>query len=569
MALPVLRCNIGKPVSGMAIFVHRATPCGNPAAKIFSPARFAAMRPARDTGAMTDTPIERIARSLPRQYPGPGGAAAVLRNGEVILRHAWGFANAERRIPFTPHTLFRMCSITKQFACATLLDRMADPAALDGDLRAHLPLLDGAPPTTLHLAHNQSGLRDYWAVAMLHGSPAEAPFGPEESARVIGATRSLHFAPGTQYSYVNQNFRLLTEMLEARTGRSFAELLRDGIFDRAGMETAFLAADTRAMPDGTEGYEGTQATGFRPAVNRIHWTGDAGIGACLDDMIAWEKHIDATRDDDASLYRRLSAPVAFADGAPAFYGFGLARGTEFGRAATGHGGALRGWRSNRLHLASERLSVVVMLNHLSDAHAAMLDLLAAALGEERAAPPAGLPPPPWCGAYADPQTGLSARIEPASTGRIRLRFGHGPELLDLRSDGSADNTQTRLQPTPQGLRMDRAKENTTTLLRPVAGEPRLDAVGRYRCEELAADLTIADAGGALYGGFSGMLGGGRMELLDPIGPDLWALPCPRALDHAPPGDWTIAIRRDAGGRATGATVGCWLARGLRYDRIAA
>jgi len=28
---------------------------------------------------MTDTPIERIARALPRQYPGPGGAAAVLR----------------------------------------------------------------------------------------------------------------------------------------------------------------------------------------------------------------------------------------------------------------------------------------------------------------------------------------------------------------------------------------------------------------------------------------------------------------------------------------------------------
>ena len=332
---------------------------------------------------MTDTPIERIALDLPRRFPGPGGAAAVLRDGEVILRHAWGFANAERRIPFTPRTLFRLCSITKQFACATMLDRLTDPTVLDDALRASLPMLDGAMPRTLHLAHNQSGLRDYWAVAMLHGSPVEAPFGAEESARVIAGTRSLHFTPGTRYSYVNQNFRLISEMLEAHTGRSFADLLRTGVFDRAGMETALLAADTRAMPDGTEGYEGTQASGFRAAVNRIHWTGDAGLGASLDDMIAWEQHVDATRDDAASLYRRLSAPVAFADGAPAFYGFGLARSTEFGRAATGHGGALRGWRSNRIHLASERLSVVVMFNHLSDAHAAMLDLLAAALGEER------------------------------------------------------------------------------------------------------------------------------------------------------------------------------------------
>lgn len=515
---------------------------------------------------MTDSPIERIARDLPRTYPGPGGAVAVLRDGEVLLRHAWGYANAEQRIAFTPRSLFRICSITKQFVCGTLLDRLDDPCALDGDLRAHLPLLEGPMPGTLHLAHNQSGLRDYWAVAMLHGSPAEAPFGPEDSDRVIAGTRTLHFAPGTRYSYVNHNFRLLGEMLERRTGRSLAELLREGIFARAGMGSAILAADTRALPDGTEGYEGSQASGFRPAVNRIHWTGDAGIGACLDDMIAWEKHIDATRDDAASLYQRLSAPVAFADGTPAQYGFGLMRGMEFGRAVTGHGGGLRGWTSRRLHLAAERISVVVLFNHMSDPGSAALDLIAALLGEPRNAPPEDLPAPDWCGAYLDPETGLSVRIEPQGTGRLRLRFGQGAETLSLRSDGSASNAQTCITMTPQGLRMERAKDNQVTTLQPLEGPTRLDAAGRYRCAELEAELTVVDAGGALYGGFSGFLGRGRMELLDPIGPDVWALPCPRALDHAPPGDWTITFHRDGAGRATFATVGCWLARGLRYDR---
>ncbi|WP_255568857.1 D-aminopeptidase [Roseomonas alba] len=519
------------------------------------------------TVLMTDTPIERIARGLPLAYPGPGGAVAVLRDGEVLLRHAWGYANAEQRIPFTPRTLFRICSITKQFVCATLLDRLDDPCALDGDLRAYLPLLDGKLPSTLHLAHNQSGLRDYWAVAMLHGSPAEAPFGPEESRRVIAGARSLHFAPGSRYSYVNHNFRLIGEMLEARTGRSLAELLRDGVFDRAGMHSAILAADTRAMPDGTEGYEGTQVSGFRPAVNRIHWTGDAGIGASLDDMIAWEKHIDATRDDPGSLYRRLSAPVAFADGMPAHYGFGLARSMELGRAATGHGGGLRGWTSRRLHLAAERISIVVLFNHISDPSSAALDLLAALLDEPRSTAPEDLPPPSWCGAYVDPETGLSVRIDPVSPGRLRLRFGQSGETLALQSDGDAVNAQTRLVPTPEGLRMERVKDNQVSMLRPADGSPRLDAEGRYRCAELDAELTIVDAGGALYGAFSGFLGRGRMELLDPIGTDLWALPCPRALDHTPPGDWTIAIHRDGAGRATAATVGCWLARGLRYDRV--
>ena len=73
--------------------------------------------------------------------------------------------------------------------------------------------------------------------------------------------------------------------------------------------------------------------------------------------------------------------------------------------------------------------------------------------------------------------------------------------------------------------------------------------------------------GTLPGACSGPLGRGRMEQLEPIGPDLWALPCPRALDVSPPGDWTLAFRRDGAGRITGATIGCWLARGLAYDRV--
>ncbi|RAI58710.1 D-aminopeptidase [Roseicella frigidaeris] len=512
------------------------------------------------------TRLDRLARRLPRTYPGPGGALAVLRQGEVLLRHAWGFANAERRIPFTPQTLFRLCSITKQFTCAAMLEACPDPAVLDAAIRARLPRLGAAAPGALHCAHNQSGLRDYWAVAMLHGSPVEAPFGDAEAMRVIAGTASLHFAPGTRYSYVNQNFRLLSEALETETGQGFAALLRR-LFERAGMPTAFLAADTRAMPDGTEGYEGSQAGGFRAAENRILWTGDAGLGASLEDMIAWERFLDAGRDDPGSLPARLAAPVAFAGGAPAPYGFGLARGTAFGHALLGHGGALRGWRSHRLYVPAERISVVVLFNHLSDAHAAAMEALATVLDAPMPGPDAALPMPAWAGAYAEPETGLLARIEPAMPGRLRLRFGHSPELLDLQPDGSATNGQTRLQPGPAGLWLERPQENFRSRLEPLNGMPATDIAGRYRCEELEAELHIAAAGGLPYGGFAGVLGQGRMELLEPVAQDVWTLPCPRALDHTPPGDWTLAFRRGADGQVEGVRLGCWLARGLDYRRI--
>jgi D-aminopeptidase len=520
--------------------------------------------------------LDHALAAIPGRFPGPGGAVAVLRDSEVLLRHSWGWANAERRIPFTPKTLFRMCSITKQFTCGVALDAFPDLSVLDDDVRARLPHLEQAPPRALHLCHNQSGLRDYWAVAMLHGSPVEAPFGDQEAHRLIGSTRTLHFTPGTRYSYVNQNFRILSDILQARTGRSFAELLRTRIFDRAGMESAILAADTRAMPDGAEGYEGTQARGFRAAENRIVWTGDAGLGATLDDMIAWERFIDATRDDPTSLYSRLAAPVQFDDGAEAAYGFGLQRTTEFGRRSTGHGGALRGWRSHRLYIPSERLSVVVMFNHLSDARAAASMLVAAALDEAQPGAQAkdthGMPDPVWLGAYVEPETGLAVRIDrpddALAGGEIRLRYGHSPERLQLQSDGSAHGASVRLYARDDGLVMERTAENHTSRLSPRGGAPDHDAAGQYRCAELDAELSVADAGGTLYGAFSGALGQGRMEVLEPIAADLWALPCPRALDHTPPGDWTLSFRRDEAGAVAGAQVGCWLARGLRYDRLA-
>ena len=126
---------------------------------------------------------------------------------------------------------------------------------------------------------------------------------------------------------------------------------------------------------------------------------------------------------------------------------------------------------------------------------------------------------------------------------------------------------TRLRPAPDGLWLDRPQENQSSLLRPAGGEAAPDITGRYHCAELDADLLVTDAGGVPFGGFSGFLGQGRMEMLEPIGPDLWALPCPRALDHTPPGDWTLAFRRDGAGRAEMVTLGCWLARGLPYRRV--
>ena len=121
-------------------------------------------------------------------------------------------------------------------------------------------------------------------------------------------------------------------------------------------------------------------------------------------------------------------------------------------------------------------------------------LLAAVLGEDRPKQSAIVPAPGWLGAYIEPETGLAARIDAGPAGQVRLRYGHRAELLDLHSDGTASNRQgTKLRQGDGGLWMDRPHENQSSRLHPCDGTPATDMAGRYRCEELDAELTIADA----------------------------------------------------------------------------
>ena len=504
--------------------------------------------------------------ALPKRHPGPGGVAGVMKDGRIVAVRAWGYANLDNGQPMTAATRLPICSISKQFTCQVLLATVADPARLDARVAEYLPAFTGTLPTVRQLCDNQSGLRDYWALTVLQGAKAEQEFRRDDALPLIARMKTGHFAPGTAYSYCNCNYRILSELIESETGSALDDLYRTHVWGPAGMKTTVLTADTRHPEDGVVGYEGSDATGFFPAENGIFWIGDAGISASLEDMLAYEGWIDATRDDENSLYRRISAPPQFADGKPAAYGYGLAHHQIAGQAFTGHAGALRGFRAQRLNARDARLSVVVLFNHEGDVFGAAQSLIEAALGVQSPEPPAI--PEGWEGQWlAD--DGLLVQVE-AGRRSATLRYATGGEAVTLAPDGTLSAPGVVLSQAGGGLRMVRSKDNTAPGLTPLAMVAAADATeiaGRYHSDELGAELVIEARDGAAYARFAGLLGAGRMERMAPAGHDVWIVATRRSMDAPAPGDWTAILRRDAAGAVTGLTLGCWLARGVEYRRL--
>ena len=123
--------------------------------------------------------VDSILAKFSHVYRGPGGSAAVLRNGELLAHLSFGYANLDERAQMMPNTLLPICSISKQMVCLAMVSLCRDPTPamlarkqepveqMKMELNKMLPHLAGLPEGELkleHLYNMQSGIRDYWAM---------------------------------------------------------------------------------------------------------------------------------------------------------------------------------------------------------------------------------------------------------------------------------------------------------------------------------------------------------------------------------------------------------------------
>lgn len=359
------------------------------------------------------------------------------------------------------------------------------------------------------------------------------------------------------------------------------QLLVERVFIPAGMTHAVLCPNTNGLPLPIVGYEGNDTVGYFAATNRIEWAGDAGIAASLDDMIAYEQYLDRSLSDSSSPYATTSKQQHFRDGTPAAYGYGLGRSERAGKTTISHGGALRGFRHERLQVPSERLNVLVFLNYEAAPNVFTDHVLHKMLDWKEPEPKLILASSELSGDFLDEDTQLYIQVKTGGgvkPGCISMSYGPGNtgETIKLTSESTAESPGTKLKLEGNTLHVERVNDNRT--IRAERIPPPTDAAatqaasanvtGSYRCDEADSTFNVTGKDGVLHGSFDGFLGKGPIWLMRHLGENVWALGNPRGMDSTPPGDWTVVFKRANDGQAIeGVTVGCWLARNVQYVKV--
>jgi len=220
----------------------------------------------------------------------PGLVIGVIRDGETVVRGYGEIAKGSGKEP-DGDTLMRIGSITKVTTGATLASLVADGTVNFGDplqdrlgWDVKIPERDGKKIRLIDLATHSSGLPREAEIKFIEAHPTA--MGTKEDYIATLKTDPQLFAPGTGILYSNFGFDLLAQALANAAGKPYSELLRERVFDPAGLkDTRFDLSEadkTRAMQG--HNFDGSPLA-FVETAPIIQGAG--GLYSTANDMLRW------------------------------------------------------------------------------------------------------------------------------------------------------------------------------------------------------------------------------------------------------------------------------------------
>jgi CubicO group peptidase (beta-lactamase class C family) len=321
---------------------------------------------------MVDPALAGIDSMLTALYPAtePGAAVLVARDGQVLMRKAYGAASVELGVPLRPEHVFRLGSITKQFTATAVLMLVDEgKVALDDEITRWYPdyPTQGRHITVEHLLTHTSGIQSYTGMPT-YVAGMRRDLTPDELIAVF-RDQPMEFAPGERWNYNNSGYALLGGIIEKVSGMPYGEFIRTRIFEPLGMRHSYYETASAVIPGRVPGYDRTPDGTIR-AANWLSMTQPYAAGSLIstvDDQLLWQRAVAEGRMLKPETWRRAHTAYRLSDGRSAGYGYGWFVGEAAGRPSIEHGGDINGFSSNGLWIPSERLHVIVLSNREREA----------------------------------------------------------------------------------------------------------------------------------------------------------------------------------------------------------
>ena len=179
----------------------------------------------------------------------PGAVALVAHKGQVVREEAFGLADVENKIPFTPRTLCWIASITKPVTVAAAMKLVEEgKLGLDDPVEKYLPAFKEMKDKEGR--HHAATIRQLMChTSGIQASPPTRPdffFAQEFLGRPISEIADaipmtpFQFEPGSKVQYSNAAPYVLARVIEVQSGQPFAQYVRESILTPLKMSDTYF-----------------------------------------------------------------------------------------------------------------------------------------------------------------------------------------------------------------------------------------------------------------------------------------------------------------------------------------
>jgi len=319
--------------------------------------------------------VERILNDKLALYEVNGVTAFVRNTDGETCNIGVGLADIENNTLMLEDTKMRIASISKTFL-ATVVLQLWEEDLLDIDhlMSQYLPdstvsmFPYGEQVNIRQLLNHTSGIYDFEDdefIYLLFEDPLY-PWTPYELLEyAVNAAASIHYEPGTLYSYSNTNYILLALIVESVTSISLEQNIRDRILDPLNLANTFSWNEGIPQDNYSTGYQELDETTIYVVSDQtlplyFEWASGQMVSTAED---IWKFFDALTKGELFDEMATLNAMLAFTPLSDFKYGLGI---TTFAEVlGVGHDGFTPGFLSFATVNPDTGIAIIICFNTFS------------------------------------------------------------------------------------------------------------------------------------------------------------------------------------------------------------